>query len=158
MSVEVDFMISQDIPHCPSHLKNLAVNTVRSALLFLGHKVHTCEVSVLFTDDDFIAELNQQYRGVPGPTDVLSFALTDQESEVDRQEAPGVPEMLGDIVISLETVARQAQSQGKTEDQEIRLLLVHGVLHLLAFDHDEPEREAVMWKRQAEILGELDRE
>jgi probable rRNA maturation factor len=159
LSVEVDFTVSQDIPrHRRSHLKNLAVNTVQSALAFLGHKVDSCEVSVLFTDDTFIAELNQQYREVSGPTDVLSFALTDQESEVDRLEAPGVPEMLGDIVISLETAARQAESQSKTEDQEIRLLLVHGVLHLLAFDHDEPEREAVMWKRQAEILGVLDRE
>ncbi len=159
MSVEVDTIVSPDLaPKRRTHLENLAVNTVLAALSALGRQTDSCEVSVLFTDDAFIAELNQQYRGVSGPTDVLSFALSDQESEVDRQNVPGVPEMLGDIVISLETAARQAESQGKLEDQEIRLLLVHGVLHLLAYDHDEPEREAVMWERQAEILRVLEKE
>ena len=159
MSVEVDTLVSPALsPKRRSHLKNLAVTTVEAALSALGHRSDSCEVSVLFTDDAFIAELNQQYRGVLGPTDVLSFALSDQESEVDRQDVPGIPEMLGDIVISLETAARQAESQGKHEDQEIRLLLVHGVLHLLAYDHDEPEREAIMWEKQAEILRALEKE
>jgi probable rRNA maturation factor len=159
VSVEVDTLVKAQLPpKRRTHLKNLAVETVKAALSSLGRQTDSCEVSVLFTDDAFIAELNQQYRGVSGPTDVLSFALSDQESEVDRMAVPGLPEMLGDIVISLETASRQAESQGKQEDQEIRLLLVHGVLHLLAYDHDEPEREAVMWEKQAEILRALEKE
>lgn len=159
MSVEVDFMVTPDLPPSRrSHLENLAVSTVEAALKAEGRDTESCEVSVLYTDDCFIADLNQQYRGVSGPTDVLSFALCDMESEVDRQEVPGLPIMLGDIVISLETAARQAESEGKTEDQELRLLLVHGALHLLAYDHDEPEREAVMWEKQARILRAFEKE
>lgn len=121
-----------------------------------GYEGEDAEVSVLFTDDAFISELNQQYRGVEGPTDVLSFALIDAEDEVDSVKVKGLPDVLGDVVISLETAGRQAKEEGKTLEQEIALLLVHGALHLLGYGHDEPEREAVMWRRQDAALKALD--
>jgi probable rRNA maturation factor len=113
------------------------------------------EVSVLYTDDSFITQLNWQYRRVQGPTDVLSFPMMDPNSEIDKVEIPGVPNILGDIVISLETTRRQASEQGKSMEEELSLLLVHGVLHLLGYDHDSPEREAVMWDRQAKAVKEV---
>ena len=121
-----------------------------------GYEGEDAEVSVLFTDDAFISELNQQYRGVEGPTDVLSFALIDAEDEVDSVKVKGLPDVLGDVVISLETAGRQAKEEGKTLEQEIALLLVHGALHLLGYGHDEPEKEAVMWRRQDAALKALD--
>ncbi len=110
------------------------------------------EVSVLFSNDAFIAGLNSEWRGMDGPTDVLSFALNEGE-EPSAPDIEGMPDVLGDIVISLDTAARQAKSAGKSLDEEILLLLVHGTLHLLEYDHETPEKEAVMWKRQDEILS-----
>jgi probable rRNA maturation factor len=139
-----------------SRLSLLARDIIGTVLRVEGYEGEDAEVSVLFTDDAFISELNQQYRGVEGPTDVLSFALIDAEDEVDSVKVKGLPDVLGDVVISLETAGRQAKEEGKTLEQEIALLLVHGALHLLGYDHDEPEREAVMWRRQDAALKALD--
>lgn len=139
-----------------SRLSLLARDVIGTVLRVEGYEGEDAEVSVLFTDDAFISELNQQYRGVEGPTDVLSFALIDAEDEVDSVKVKGLPDVLGDVVISLETAGRQAKEEGKTLEQEIALLLVHGALHLLGYDHDEPEREAVMWRRQDAALKALD--
>lgn len=110
------------------------------------------EVSILLTDDAQIAELNKEYRDVDGPTDVLSFSQTEGEDEF----IPGVEEnLLGDIVISVETAKRQAEEQGKSVDEEIDMLLVHGVLHLLGYDHAEEDEERVMFAKQQEILKGL---
>jgi probable rRNA maturation factor len=110
------------------------------------------EVSVLFASDAFIAGLNKEWRGIDGPTDVLSFALNEGEEPVTL-DIEGMPDVLGDIVISLDTAAREATSAGKSLDEEILLLLTHGTLHLLGYDHETLEKEAVMWKRQDEILS-----
>ena len=102
------------------------------------------ELSVLLTDDDGIQALNRQWRGVDTPTDVLSFAF----GEV---EGPG-EDVLGDIVISLPTAARQAAEHGHGVEDELWVLLVHGLLHLLGYDHqdDEEEREMVAKTRELE--------
>lgn len=107
------------------------------------------EVSVLYTDDPFIRELNQQYRGENTPTDVLSFAMMSPE-EMDITF--GLPEILGDIVISLDTAGRQAQERGVPLKEEVTLLLVHGCLHLLGYDHGNPKEEAIMWRKQLAAL------
>ncbi|MGI6643342.1 MAG: rRNA maturation RNase YbeY [Bacillota bacterium] len=156
MSTEVDWILKAALPiDRMDHLRTLAVRTVEKALSMEGWKPEDCEVSVLFTDDSFIADLNLQYRGIEGPTDVLSFPLVDWD-EGPLCEAPvGIPEMLGDIVVSLETAKRQADSCHKSEDHEIALLLVHGVLHLLGYDHDEAHKEAIMWEKQGKVLEAL---
>jgi probable rRNA maturation factor len=109
------------------------------------------EVSILLTNDERIAELNRQYRETDGPTDVLSFSMT--EGEVFNR-ADDEPALLGDVVISVETAGRQAAEQGRTLDEEIDLLLAHGLLHLLGYDHEQAEQERIMFAKQEEVLGQ----
>ncbi|QRN81555.1 MAG: rRNA maturation RNase YbeY [Nocardiopsis sp. BM-2018] len=103
------------------------------------------EISLLFCDDAFIGNLNREYRGKRGATDVLSFPA-------GGPAAPGQPRLLGDIVISLDTVAgRNAGPEAMRDD--VRLLFCHGLLHLLGHDHASAAAEARMNAKQAEYLG-----
>lgn len=140
-------------------LRSLATRVIRYTLKRERVDVRKVHVSVLFTGDEFIATLNKRYRAVEGPTDVLAFALSEGEDveDADGIEPDGLlmPKMLGDIVISLDTAARQAEAQGKPLRHELALLLVHGTLHLLGYDHDDPQKEAVMWAKQNAILKAL---
>lgn len=96
------------------------------------------EVSIVFVDDAYITRLNQQYRHLDGATDVLSFAQMEGEP-MPREEQEL---LLGDVVISLETAGRQAEEYGHSFNQEVSYLVVHGVLHLLGYDHQsEPDRQ-----------------
>lgn len=98
------------------------------------------EVSVTFTDDEKIRELNGRYRGKDAPTDVLSFPMEERR-------------LLGDIVISLETAARQAALYGHSLERETAFLTVHSTLHLLGYDHETSESdERDMFARQGEIM------
>jgi len=124
---------------------------VEATLLAEGHP--DSEVSVVVTTDEALAELNQQYRGVAGPTDVLSFAA--QEPAPGFVSAPEAATYLGDVLIALPFTRRQAASLGRDLADELRLLAVHGTLHLLGYDHAEPGEEARMWARQDEILTGL---
>ncbi len=156
VSVEVDTAFKVDLAaDTQKELCDLAERVVEGTLAFEGKAPQQYEVSVLFTDDDFISELNKQYRSIEGPTDVLSFALNEVQEESGLTHIVGLPDILGDIVISLETANRQAQEKHEAEYHEIALLLVHGVLHLLGYDHDEPGKEAVMWERQEAVLESL---
>ena len=109
------------------------------------------EVTLVITDDEAVAALNRQYRAVDGPTDVLSFAA--QEPTPDFVSAPEAAAYLGDIIIALPFTRQQAAGLGRPLADELRLLAVHGTLHLLGYDHAEPDEEAAMWARQDEILG-----
>ncbi len=135
-------------------LTKLASRVVRFTLRREGVDLSNVQVSVLFTGDDFIASLNKRYRDEDGSTDVLAFPMSDDEDDIEPEESP-MPYMLGDIVISLDTAARQAESQGRPLRQELALLLVHGTLHLLGYDHDDPQEEAIMWAKQDAILKAL---
>jgi len=105
------------------------------------------EVSVALVDAGRIRELNRLYRGVDAPTDVLSFPMDDPHS--------GEPEtVLGDVVIALPVAVRQAGEYGHTLAREVAYLTVHGVLHLLGFDHEEPEdRETMRRHEEAALAG-----
>lgn len=108
------------------------------------------EVSISFVDDAVIAELNEKYRGKEGPTDVLSF-------ECDGcGEEPGAPEgavfELGDVIIAPDVAERQTAEFATTFEEEISLLLVHGLLHLCGYDHVVDEEAEVMEAREAELL------
>lgn len=152
MTVEIDTITNPELPEkTRSALSQLAKEAVHAALRLEGYNEDGGEVSVLFTNDAFIGDLNSQYRGVEGPTDVLSFAFNEGEED-DVVKVAGIPDMLGDVVVSLETAGRQAAGAGKSLEQEVALLLVHGTLHLLGYDHETPEKEAVMWKRQDAAL------
>lgn len=112
------------------------------------------ELSVLLCDDEVIAALNAEWREVEGPTDVLSFPQEDQDWALPE----GMPRALGDVVISLDTAERQATALGHSLEQELRVLLVHGLLHLLGHDHEEDEDEAAaMRAAEASLLGAMGR-
>ncbi|ATY84441.1 rRNA maturation RNase YbeY [Kyrpidia spormannii] len=115
--------------------------------------VEAAEVSVVLVDDERIHELNRDYRGVDRPTDVLSFAMREGEGEPVQTEEGR--ELLGDIVISVETAERQANQYGHSLRRELAFLAVHGFLHLLGYDHQSPEQERVMFGKQEEVLSAL---
>jgi probable rRNA maturation factor len=114
-----------------------------------------CEVSLVVTSDEVVAELNERFRGIEEPTDVLSFAA--QEPAPGFISAPEAAAYLGDILIALPFTRRQAAELGRDLSDELQLLAVHGTLHLLGYDHAEPDEEAAMWARQHEILAGLPR-
>jgi len=109
---------------------------------------------VVLTDDPAIRALNRQWRGLDEPTDVLSFPMDEGESPA-APTGGEVASPLGDVVISLETAARQAPSHGYTLLDEVRFLLVHGVCHLLGHDHGEPEEAARMRCEEARLLAAI---
>jgi len=111
------------------------------------------EMSVVVTSDEVLAELNQRFRGVEGPTDVLSFAA--QEPAPGFVSAPEAATYLGDVLIALPFTRHQAAEMGRDLTDELLLLAVHGTLHLLGYDHADPDEETRMWARQDEILAGL---
>jgi probable rRNA maturation factor len=114
------------------------------------------EVGVLWVDDSYIHTLNREYRGKDCPTDVLSFALREQIGEEPEVINDPFGEMLlGDIVISLETAQRQAQEYDHTLEREVAFLVVHGMLHLLGYDHVEENDRNVMQQEEEKILSAL---
>lgn len=106
-------------------------------------------VSVLLCDDAFIHELNTTYRGVDRPTDVLSFAMNEGET------ISGDSKLLGDIIISVDTAIKQAPSLGHNVTEEVTSLLVHGLLHLLGYDHQTIPDEQEMTKMTAYVLDSI---
>jgi probable rRNA maturation factor len=107
------------------------------------------ELSIVLCDDAFIHPLNRDWRGKDRPTDVLSFAQREGE-EADEDDP-----VLGDVVISLETAARQADERGHPLGHELRVLLVHGICHLLGYDHEEDDEAEEMEALERDLLAEL---
>ena len=128
---------------------------VRRAILAVGrlYDVEDAEVSVTLTDDAHIHVINREYRGVDRPTDVISFALT--ESEEPEIIGGGEHEVLGDLIISLERMRAQAAEYRHTELRELSFLTVHGMLHLLGYDHMEEEERLEMEEEQRRVMEEL---
>jgi probable rRNA maturation factor len=109
-----------------------------------------CELSILLVDDDEMSELNRQYLSRDHPTNVLAFSMKEGENTHLH------PAVLGDVVVSTETARREALERGVTLEEEMALLLVHGVLHLLGYDHEgAPEAAAYMEAKEQEILARL---
>ena len=135
-------------------LKILMRRSVTAALEYEGF-YNDAEVSVTFTDNEGIRALNSEFRGIDKETDVLSFPLTDFEGG-DEPPADEPSIMLGDIVISLEKAAAQAQEFGHSFERECAFLCVHSMLHLLGYDHvNSEEEDAEMRRRQSEILESM---
>ena len=107
---------------------------------------------VTLTGDENLREYNNRYRGLDEPTDVLAFGAREQPTDRRFQAPPGTEDWLGDIVISVPLARRQAREAGHPVNDELRLLAVHGFLHLLGYDHAEPEEEATMTALTKRIL------
>jgi len=116
-------------------------------------------VDLRVTDDDGIRALNQAYRGVDAPTDVLSFPLealaAGQPTGSSFVLPPGAPVHLGDVVLSWPRAVAQAEEYGHSLEREAAYLVVHGVLHLLGYDHERPADAAIMRPREEAILATL---
>lgn len=110
------------------------------------------ELSVVFVDEPSIAALNEQYMASSGPTDVLAFPIDGAEPQPSSGELPA---LLGDVVICPSVAASNASEHAGTYDDEIALLVVHGVLHLLGHDHAEPDERDRMQQRERDLLTEL---
>ena len=112
-------------------------------------------VTVLFADDAFLQALNREHRALDEPTDVLSYAANAEEE--DGEVFPGAPDddepYLGDIAVSIPTALRQAAAGSLEPAEEIAHLVVHGLLHILGYDHEEPEEDAAMRAREEGYLG-----
>jgi probable rRNA maturation factor len=113
------------------------------------------ELSILLVDEDTMSSYHQKYLGEPGPTDVLSFPMDELRPPEDNDEQP--EGLLGDVVLCPAVTARQAAEHGRTPEAESEYLLVHGLLHLLGFDHDEPQQQAEMFGLKDKILAEWSR-
>ncbi|MFJ7919598.1 rRNA maturation RNase YbeY [Lysinibacillus fusiformis] len=110
------------------------------------------EVSVTFVTNDTIQDINREYRGKDQPTDVISFALEELGEGEIAVTFEGMPRILGDIIISTDRAKEQAEEYNHSFERELGFLAVHGFLHLLGYDHMEPEEEKVMFTKQDEIL------
>lgn len=131
----------------PDEMETMVHETVAAALVH--QKIAApAALTILLTDDNTLQQLNQDFRQIDAPTDVLSFPSGDAH--------PGSGLIyLGDIAISVPYATRHARTEGHTLGAELQLLTVHGVLHLLGYDHMEPGEKAEMWAVQAEILQNL---
>ena len=128
------------------------------------------ELSMIFVEEAAIAELNQRFLGSSGPTDVLAFPMDEQDDDPRPRSrfpdqggrGPGVPSehgsppvLLGDVVVCPAVARRQAEERGIEVEAEVALLVVHGILHLLNYDHAEPAETAAMERRQEDLLREF---
>jgi probable rRNA maturation factor len=110
------------------------------------------ELAVLLVDVATMEQLHQQWMDEPGPTDVLSFPMDELRPTPDDEEPE--PGLLGDVVLCPEVAARQAKLAGHSAEDELQLLTTHGILHLLGYDHAEPDEERTMFRLQADLLAQ----
>ena len=116
-----------------------------------GMRVHVdADISVMFVDETAMERLHVEWMDEPGPTDVLSFPM--DELRPGTEDKPTEPGLLGDVVVCPTVAARQAVIARHSTEDEIRLLITHGMLHLLGFDHAEPDEEREMFGIQKELL------
>ena len=147
MSHKVYITNNQKAVKIPSGLRILIRRACNAALEYEKFEGNT-EVSVIFVDNEEIAKLNEQYRGKPTPTDVLSFPLG-EDNHYDIHQENGAA-MLGDIVISMERAMEQAEMYGHSLQREVAFLTVHSMFHLLGYDHEAGGIEAVRMREKEE--------
>jgi probable rRNA maturation factor len=144
----IDLQHSTDAPEMQiDELRALAIRALSAEGIAAGS-----ELSVVLADDAVVRRLNREYRATDAATDVLSFAQSEGE---EFARPPGASDHLGDVIISVETAARQAAEHAISLQDELSHLLVHGVLHLLGYDHEHAADATKMRAREDAILGEV---
>ncbi len=114
---------------------------------------HEGEVGIILADDSYLHALNRKYRGRDAPTDVLSFCFL--EEEYNGNNVDGCEFAVGDIYISVDRACEQAEQAGHSLEKEVALLAVHGLLHLLGYDHEQDDDARLMRKKELELLKEM---
>ena len=118
------------------------------------------ELSILLVDEQAMTDLHERWMGEPGPTDVLSFPMDElrpPHMDGGRTEHGPDPSLLGDVVLCPAVARTQAAAAGHSQDEELDLLCTHGILHLLGYDHAEPDEEREMFGLQRKLLGDWQR-
>lgn len=140
-------------------VSNKDISLVQDVLEYAGKYLdlkENTEMSVTFVNNDKIKDINKEYRGVDRATDVISFAIEDGDDDfpliMDDEMANEIPENIGDIFVSIDKVAEQAEFLNHSYERELGFLVVHGFLHLNGYDHMEPKDEAVMFPLQRKIM------
>jgi probable rRNA maturation factor len=128
------------------------VGNAAHAALTAGYTGPAAELSIVLTDNAAVQILNRDYRGQDRPTNVLSFPMQDDPAEAQAQNRPV---MLGDVILAYETVAFEARDQGKSLENHLCHLIVHGVLHILGYDHEEEDEAIAMEGLETKVLAGL---
>ncbi|HLI48747.1 MAG TPA: rRNA maturation RNase YbeY [Chthonomonas sp.] len=140
---------------CRNYPKRVPTLPLRRAVrqLLQSEGKSRAEVSILLTNDAEVHQLNLLYRGKDSPTDVLSFGQHTEPDPTSITSADNLPQLLGDVVISVDTAFRQAQQHRMALADELALLAVHGTLHLLGYEDETEQGAAIMRLKEREILG-----
>lgn len=152
MKIFIDYNNEQDKVSPPENFEKLVEDCARAALEE-EEIADDAEVSVTLVDNTRIRELNNEYREIDRETDVLSFPLGDDEGYEVDPDTDAI--LLGDIVISLERAAAQAEEYGHSFKREVAFLVTHSLFHLLGYDHMTPEEETEMFAKQEKVLNKL---
>ncbi len=139
--VEIFVQVEEEIPELETVEKVL-----ESAIK--KEKLENVNFNLIIVDNPYIHELNKMYRKIDRETDVITFALEDEDTLI----LPGEERILGDIYISIDKAKQQAEEYGHSLLRELSFLAVHGFYHLLGYDHATPEEEKVMFQKQEEVL------
>ena len=155
MKLKIYFENDQEKHSIHYNLKMLIRHTILETLDYEGME-NDVEISVTFVDDEGIRELNNKFRGMDKPTDVLSFPLLDYEGESEEPFFDELCSNLGDIVISLERAMVQANEFGHSFEREVAFLTAHSMLHLLGYDHETSTLdERIMREKEESVLEKL---
>ena len=158
MEMEINVLIDGDFAECP---EESWLKSVTERVLLAQDVGSDAELGLVITGQERVQELNRSYRGEDKPTDVLAFYMTPDAEGTELSDfviPPDGVRHLGEVVISCPQAVIQAQARRHSVKKEMAILIIHGVLHLLGYDHDRPEPERQMKAREAEILGSLNTE
>ena len=148
--MNIDFVFDNEVENFENNYEQDFTAIIEQALKNLGIE-DDVEVSCVLVDDERIHEINREYRHIDRSTDVISFAMEDN----DQFYVEGMPRTLGDIFISVDHAKKQAEEYGHSLRREMCFLFTHGILHLLGYDHMTDEQEKEMFGLQDKILGAL---
>lgn len=148
--MNIDFVFDNEVENFENNYEQDFTAIIEQALKTLGIE-DDVEVSCVLVDDERIHEINREYRHIDRSTDVISFAMEDN----DQFYVEGMPRTLGDIFISVDHAKKQAEEYGHSLRREMCFLFTHGILHLLGYDHMTDEQEKEMFDLQDKILGAL---
>lgn len=135
----------------PEFLQKKLIAAAR--LLLTEHHLEHGDLAIVLADDGMLRELNRRYRGLDCPTDVLSFSMLEPAGRKKAAAGDHAELVVGDIYISLERAREQAIAEGHSCEREALLLAIHGLLHLLGYDHDSDDAAAAMQRKEGEILN-----
>ena len=148
--MNIDFVFDNEVENFENNYEQDFTAIIEQALKTLGIE-DDVEVSCVLVDDERIHEISREYRHIDRSTDVISFAMEDN----DQFYVEGMPRTLGDIFISVDHAKKQAEEYGHSLRREMCFLFTHGILHLLGYDHMTDEQEKEMFGLQDKILGAL---